>query len=859
MRVRPLYPEPPLAAIERVKPRSVDPKCSRCNLCTPAVKHPCVGADGEAGGLLVVGESPSSAEDHGGRPMVGRAGGVVRSAVMEHWQGPVAYDLSVRCAVDPRDVEDKEIAACRGYLAKTIAEVKPTRIIAVGSVAARALIGRNVHPIKSRRAYGWLWNDGTPIPVYIVASPNVGHGNRFLAKWVLADLKWALTEALQPPVWMMSELRIVETAADAELACADLRDADWFAWDVETAGILYTDTFMVLCLGAASVGADYVWVWSREALDDTETMGPLKLLLEDKTAAKLGQNEKYDRQSMTWKYGIEVQGTHGDTRLWRKLLDVEADADLDTMAELVGMGGHKGEAAEALEKAKEQVHALIARQADTNHSLDVWTEADRPDKMIEAAIALGAEIPQVAYYFIPRATILRYVARDVLSTARLGALYEAQLAREKPLQRVWTQVVKPASYAVARVEAWGVPASRDRMLAFHTYLTMRLSDVKKRLDHYGTDINWDSNPQLVELLYGRLKLKPPHVSRKTGKPSTDEEALKELVKKHPVAADILEYRGYTKLDNGYATGLMKHVRDDGRIHGSINLDGARSGRTSMSNPNLQNIRRADDEESKLAKDCFVAPPGWVLLSADYSQLELRMAAMLSGDPEMIAIFASGMDYHLRTAQIIAPMVWGITAEQVTKVHRTGAKEFNFGIMFGMNDESIAAKAGCSVAEAAKIRAALFGKMRVLKKWIDSRAAETAQTGEAWTYWDGERARRRPLFRVGDADSTDNNLRAGAGTAKRSAWNTPIQGSASEFCVASLARSVGRIESEGLPAQLVLPVHDSLMFLVRETHLLEVAYEVRDVMTNYRTGAVPLVVDMEVGPSWGSMEKLKLAA
>lgn len=843
MKLLPLYPSAPLAPVESCERLDLDPACKRCPLSSKA-KHPCLRAEGEPGGLLIVGEQPSKHDDFQNWPFSGPVGGYFRSLVQRLWTGPVAFDNALRCAPHGTEIAEEYIDACRPYLAQTVAEVRAKRVLAIGPRATHALLGRSLSPLAARRTYGWLWNNGEPVPVFTVYPHWLAAANRFHKVRLEEDIRWALTTNPPKPLFSGSA-RLVETPEDAAAAVADLRDCDWFAWDVETAGMMFTSGFTVLSLAAAPVGADYAWVWDSAALYSSPTSEPLQKLMADPDVRKVGQNEKYDRESMLSAFGLVVRGMHGDTRIWNKLLDSEADADLDTMANLVGEGGHKDEAKAALANALK-----LLRTRDSHPELFADLPLD-----IDAQLRMGAEPKSVAYALLPKPVLHRYNARDAVVTAKLGAKLEGDLAREPSLQRIWDLVVRDACEAVARVESWGVPVSRDRMNTFHLYLTQRIEEAKRRLDTYSTTINWGSAPQLRQLLYKELKL-PVLDYTGTGAASTDEATLKQLRAHHPIVDDILTYRKLSKLDSQYAVGLAEYVRDDERIHGSIHLDGARSGRTSMSNPNLQNIKRADDELGKMTKDCFVAPDGHVLLQADYSQLELRVAAMLSGDPEMRRIFEDGVDYHQRTAELIAPIVWGIKPDKVEKRHRTAAKAFNFGILYGMSDGGIAARAGCSEAEAAKIRAAIFGKMRRLERWIQERLHETLRTGCAWTWWEGKQARRRWLLRVGDS-SDDNRAKAAASVERHSAWNTPIQGTASEFCVASLSRAVRAIEDEGMPAQLVLPIHDALLFVVPEAQLMSVAHEVRHLMLSYETAGVPLDVDVEWGVAWGSMEKLKL--
>lgn len=252
----------------------------------------------------------------------------------------------------------------------------------------------------------------------------------------------------------------------------------------------------------------------------------------------------------------------------------------------------------------------------------------------------------------------------------------------------------------------------------------------------------------------------------------------------------------------------------------------------------------------MARDCFAARPGFTILECDYSQLELRIAAALSGDPEMRGIFEAGVDYHLRTAQLVSQTAWGIPPEQVEDKHRSQAKGFNFGLLYGQGDSALAQNIGCTVQQAGRIREAILGKFSVLARWIQEMLQYATKNGHAWTWWDGHRARRRPLWRIAD----DND--AGASVARNSAHNTPIQGTASDFCIASLIECVRWIEGDNLEndVKLCLPVHDALLFEVRADMLPEVHANVMRIMQSWNSNGVPLIADAKAGPSWGSLEK-----
>jgi DNA polymerase-1 len=404
------------------------------------------------------------------------------------------------------------------------------------------------------------------------------------------------------------------------------------------------------------------------------------------------------------------------------------------------------------------------------------------------------------------------------------------------------------------VEEWGVPLDRQAAEFFRSMAAAQVEAALVRVRKYRADLNVNSPDQVADLLFRELGLDST-VASETGKQSTSEEALAAIAGQHPVVEDLLTFRHHQKLV-GYAEDWLRCVRADGRIHPSILLDGARSGRTSCSDPNLQNIPRADTDDGKRARDCFVAPRGHVLVQLDYSQLELRMAAWISDDTAMADLFRSGVDFHLGTAKLISKVAWGIEPENVTKLHRTGAKEYNFGLAYGKTDGTMANALGITLTQAAAIRQAIFGKFVRYGKWMKAVTAEALATGGCWTYWEGERARWRPLWRIAD---DREEARGQQITAKNGAVNSPIQGTASELCVASITKVVNLIDAGQMDAQLVLPVHDSLMLVAPEKSWRDVALAAREQMMSYPwvTSRVPLEVDVEVGTKWGSLEKQKL--
>ncbi len=875
MKTLPLYEERPKLALETAETLAIDSGCTRCPLSDRA-KNRCLGprfVDGDPalGTLLVVIDGVTAEEDRMGQSYRGEMGIFVQRLIGKHWKGRVVFETATRCPGGKDGASEKAVEACRPYLAQTYRDVKPTRVIVAGGNAALSVFGRTVAAFTNRRGFSFVDMGSTPdgddegrfVPVFPLFHPMQGMRNSFLRRWWEEDLKWALTTDPPLPPWD-GTAHIVETAEDAREAMAVIRSAPESAFDVETSGRMFAPAWRMLSLAVAPADDTMrdAYVWTEEALKDPDARRGLLTWLGEARAPKVGQNGKYDALSCKASFDLDVKGLDHDVRLERKLLDPEADGKLDRMAELVGMGGMKEVSSAILKPIYHQVSLAYGRRTraanskKNPHVVDLtedFSERFGVSKDFAAYMAdKDNEKESWGYALLPKDILHRYNARDAVATIRLKRLLAPAMAAEPALTRTWDRVIRGASQAIVQVEAWGVAADREAILTLQKFLDVREAELRDSLRGHA-DINWGSRDQVADYFFKKLGL-PPVKRTKSGEgDSTDNEVLEELAKLHPSAALLMDLRSVDKLNGTYARGLLPHVRSDGRIHPSFLLDGARSGRTSCQNPNLQNQPRPDSAEAKMVRDIFIAPKGKRLVQLDYSQLELRIACMLSGDPEMLKIFLEGVDYHQRTAELISQVAWGIPPEKVEKKHRSFAKTINFGLLYGKGDKTIAEEFGCTVAEAAKIRAAILGKFRKLAAWCKEREHEARVTGEVWTTWEGKPARRRPLWRIGDADDFVRSV------ALHGAVNSPIQGSANEYGVASLAACVEWILADAVPAKLVLFVHDSLMFEVDDGAEDEVIYQGRRIMTQWDSGNVPLVADVETGLAWGSLEKLKEAA
>lgn len=891
MRQLPLYIGDQHAPVEVAGVLQYDSACMRCPLGLSKVST-CVPPTGNgSGGIVVVAEQITAEEDKYGKQAVGNLHKYLAARVHAHGRKPFVFDVAVKCHAG-QALEDAHIEACRPFLWNTLLAARPERVIVAGSHAVKSVLGRSPHLQSVRRGYGWLWDapwaapitlrDGRvvrPVPVFLVMHPWQSATNPIMREWLDTDLQWACTTPMPTlPPWD-HVTNVVTNADDARVATERLRDAAWVTLDVETAGRMHSGELRVVSLSLATSDRDHSWVWDRYALADGEAFEELAQLLEDPTCLKVAQNAKFDLQAIEQGMGISVQGLRGDTRIWRKTLDSDSLADLGTMHELVGTGGlaremdarveelvveerKKAQAVkrrilkakphleQAIKGTKDQIELLLSKYGD-----DLTDDERR-------ALWRGYEPRAYVYGEVETDLLSRYNAGDVVSTSLLADRYFEQLTN-RDLLFVWDALWGPATEALVQVETWGFQMDVDRLKLLSRHFGMQLDLIKQRFSPY-PNLNPNSPESIAELLYKQLGLKPLKKSEKTGDPSTDKESLDHLKGQHPVVDDIIEYRHIAKLKSQYADGLILHIAPDGRIHTTYNVDGARSGRASSENPNMQNIpsEERDPTDSKMIKDCFIARPGYTLIAGDYSQLEFRVAADLSDDPDMKVVFLSGVDFHQATAELIAPIVWKVHACplckvqgcHVTKAHRSQAKSFNFALMYGMTDNTVAENLGISVAMAKTIRAAILGKFRKFAAWLLQRLAESRKTGVAWTWWDGRKAHCRNLFKIKDQANDGARINA-----ENSAGNTPIQGSASFYGLASVPALVQWILATPVllraDTRVVATVHDSIVLEVRDDLLHMVAAKLDAVMRGWptRTG-VPLDVDLKMGTRWGSMVK-----
>ncbi len=425
-----------------------------------------------------------------------------------------------------------------------------------------------------------------------------------------------------------------------------------------------------------------------------------------------------------------------------------------------------------------------------------------------------------------------HLARGAVASALLVDRLRQRLSEEK-LYELAVEIEFPLIEVLAAMEVSGICVDLETGRDLAKEFESRIGDVEETIYRLaGKRFNIGSPKQLQEVLFEDLKL-PPVKKTKTGY-STDAEVLEELSQHHEIAERILEYRQYQKLKSTYLDILPDVVGEDGRIHSTFHQTVTATGRLSSSEPNLQNIPVRGDL-GKTIRKIFRAEAGCLLLSADYSQIELRVLAHVSGDPSLIDAFRRREDIHRRTASEI----FGVPLEDVTPELRSRAKAVNFGVVYGISDYGLAKQTGVSREEARQFIDAYFRRYPMVKKYMDEAIEKARKDGYVTTIF----GRRRPI-----PDINAKN-RAVRGFAERTAINTPIQGSAADIIKLAMVRIFERLRKEGLKSKMILQVHDELIFEIPPDERDVMEKMVREEMEKVKELSVPLEVDIGVGETW----------
>ncbi len=576
-----------------------------------------------------------------------------------------------------------------------------------------------------------------------------------------------------------------------------------FAFDTETTSLDYLQARIVgvsFCVEpgrAAYVPLGHDYVGAPEQLDRDAVLARLKPLLEAERPAKVGHHLKYDAHVLA-NHGIALGGMAYDTML----------------------------------------ESYVWNSVATRHDMDSAAERYLGLKTITYEEVAGKGAKQIPFSQVSIETASTYAAEDADVTLRLHRTLWPAIEREPLLGRLYEDFEQPLVPVLLRMERRGVLIDREMLRRQGVELAKRAEELKTAAHaEAGTEFNVDSPKQLQQILYEKMNL-PVLRKTPTGQPSTAEDVLEQLAESFTLPQLILDYRSIAKLRSTYADKLPTQVNPDtGRVHTSYHQAVAQTGRLSSTDPNLQNIPIRTPEGRRI-RQAFIAPPGYVLLAADYSQIELRIMAHLSGDASLIAAFEADRDVH----QATAAEVFGVPLSEVSTDQRRSAKAINFGLIYGMSAFGLARQLGIGRNEAQQYVDLYFERYPGVKAYMDRTREGARETGYVETVF----GRRLYLPEIRSRN------RALQQYAERSAINAPMQGTAADLIKLAMIAVDRWCEEEGRDdARLIMQVHDELVLEARTEVVDRVAEAVRGCMVAAGRGAlrVPLKVDVGRGMNW----------
>lgn len=611
----------------------------------------------------------------------------------------------------------------------------------------------------------------------------------------------------EPPAYQL-ETVVVDTPERLAALREKLERADWIAFDSESTS---TDPLRGDLVGislAVEEGTGYyIPVGHRtgeQQLALEQVASALRPVMGDARKPKLGQNLKYD-MLMLRVHGIDCAGIAFDTMLAEWLID------------------------------------------PASRSLGLKEMADRylGAQMTHIQELIGSGKGQISMAEVPVAQAAPYAAADAEVTLRLRPILSEGMRRTN-VEHLFNEIEMPLVPVLAQMEWNGIALDTPFLERMNDTLSRRLAEIESEIyAKVGHPFNINSTQQLSRVLFETLRLEPPDRRKKTssGHFSTSADVLEELRGKHPVVDLVLENRELAKLKSTYVDALPLQVNPrTGRVHTSFNQTGSVTGRLASSEPNLQNIPTRTDL-GRQVRNAFVAQPGWLLLSVDYSQIELRIVAHAAQDEAMLSAFRAGQDIHATTAAA----VYGVPLGQVDKSMRRHAKAINFGLIYGMSPFGLSRSTGLTLAEAENFVKAYFEQFPGVKRYLDETRSLASRQGFVETLL----GRRRYFPNL--AEGGNAALR---GREEREAINAPIQGTAADIIKLAMIHLPGALENAGSQARLLLQVHDELLLEVAREELTSTARIVQEVMENAYQLSIPLSTEARYGLNWGEMEVLE---
>lgn len=589
------------------------------------------------------------------------------------------------------------------------------------------------------------------------------------------------------------EYTLVESAAQLREVVAEVGRYEEFCFDTETTGFdIFNDRIVGLSLAVEPFKAWYVPFKEENTPEYAEIVRPL---FEDERIAKIGQNIKFDLMVLR-RLGIEIRGRKYDTMILHYLLDPES-----------------------------------------RHNMNALSERYLNYKPIEIETLIGKGSKQLTMDLVNVERVKEYAAEDADVTLRLKQVLYPQV-EEIGLQHLYFEVEEPMIAVLADIEMAGVRIDTGALAVYAVELNRKLGELEAaiRTEAGEPNLNINSARQLGEVLFAKMRIAEKPKMTRTKQFCTDEDYLQSFARKHRIVDLILEYRGVKKLLSTYVEALPQLVnRTTGRIHTSFNQAVTATGRLSSTNPNLQNIPVRDDMGRRIRKAFIPSDDDHLLLSADYSQVELRLMAHLSGDESLISAFEHGEDIHTATAAKLFNKPLG----EVTPEERRRAKTANFGIIYGISAFGLSQRLEIPRKEAKEIIDGYFASYPKVKEYMDNVVAKAKEEGFVSTIF----GRRRYLN-----DISSHNAVA-RGLAERNAVNAPIQGSAADIMKIAMIDVHRRFAAEGIRSRVILQVHDELVVDMLRSEQERVTKIVTECMESAAQLKVRLIADAGIGGNW----------
>ncbi len=579
-----------------------------------------------------------------------------------------------------------------------------------------------------------------------------------------------------------------------------LKKADYFAFDTETTSLNYMRAELVgIAIAYAKNKAAYIplthdYEGAPKQLNRDDVLNKFKPLLTGDQPKIIGQHLKYDKNVLA-RYGIELSGIAYDTMLESYILNSTSSRhDMDTLA-------------------------LKYLGYNTIHFEDV----------------AGKGAKQITFNQVDIAKATAYAAEDADITLQLHEVLWPKLCKETGPNKVFTEIEVPLLSILAKMEQHGVLIDANHLLTLSAKFAKRITELEQEAHKLaGGEFNLASPKQLREILFEKNNL-PVIQKTPSGQASTAEPVLEELALDYPLPKIILEYRGLSKLKSTYTDRLPEQIDPTTkRVHTSYHQAVTATGRLSSTDPNLQNIPIKNENGHKI-RQAFIAPKGYKIIAADYSQIELRIMAHLSGDEGLLKAFKQGLDIHKATAA----EVWGVPLDQVTPEQRRSAKAINFGLIYGMSSFGLAKQLGTDRNIAQEYIDVYFMRYPGVKNYMDETRAKAHKQGYVETLC----GRRLYLPEI----NAKNLQRQRA--AERAAINAPMQGTAADIIKLAMIKIAAWLKQTNIDASMIMQVHDELVFEVVEKDVSQAKVEICNLMQNALVLDVPLIVDIGIGDNW----------